>query len=179
MSGNSVLAKTKQKAVFIFLSSKLTPLKTQIFLKHMPGKLQQFIQKTKSKKQEALALEQAVHEKAMSLVPRCELNNDLPESASSEELWKGIHANFAWSFGPSAGKTLKDTKVQFLKWAIRKLKDPVMTICLIELMLREKQIIDVEQMKQASEASVAENAEKETVEAVADDAATESAGADK
>ena len=119
----------------------------------MPGKLQQFIQKTKTKKQEALALEQAVHEKAMSLVPRCELNNDLPESASSEELWKGIHANFAWSFGPSAGKSLKDTKNQFLKWAIRKLKDPVMTICLIELMLREKQIIDVEQMKQASESS--------------------------
>lgn len=168
-----------QKDVYHVSVEQIYPSATHIFLKQMPGKLQQFIQKTKSKKQEALALEQAVHEKAMSLVPRCELNNDLPESASSEELWKGIHANFAWSFGPSAGKSLKDTKVQFLKWAIRKLKDPVMTICLIELMLREKQIIDVEQMKQASEASVADSAEKETVEAVAGDAATESAGADK
>jgi len=134
----------------------------------MPGKLQQFIQKTKTKKQEALAQEQAVHEKAMSLVPRCDLNNDLPESATGEELWRGIHANFAWSFGPSEGKSLKETKNQFLKWAIRKLKDPVMTICLIELMLREKQIINVEEMKQASESAALS-------ESVANDARVEEA----
>jgi hypothetical protein len=143
----------------------------------MPGKLQQFIQKTKTKKQEALAQEQAVHEKAMSLVPRCDLNNDLPESASSEELWKGIHANFVWSFGPSEGKSLKETKNQFLKWAIRKLKDPVMTICLIELMVREKQIINIEEMKQASQlAAVSENVEND---ANTEDANTEDASAEE
>ncbi|MDG2470834.1 MAG: hypothetical protein P8M80_16255 [Pirellulaceae bacterium] len=108
----------------------------------MTGRLQKFVQKTKSIKEEAAALEKEIRQKALQLVPRCELNANLPDDATGEQLWKGIHSNFEWSFGPAKGKTLRKTKTPFLKWAFRKLKDPVRTICHIELMLREKKIID-------------------------------------
>ena len=111
--------------------------------KKMAGRLQQFVRKTKDKKDEEVKLQKEAIDKALSMVPRCELNDSLPEDARPEDLWKAIHANFEWSFGPSKGKSLKDTKSQFIKWAMRKLKDPVRTICHIEMMMREKKIIEL------------------------------------
>ena len=101
----------------------------------MAGRLQQFVKKSKSKKEEEAKRQKEVHEKALAMVPRCELNADLPEDASPANCWKAIQKNFEWSFGPSKGKSLRDTKSQFLKWAMRKLKDPVRTICHIELLV--------------------------------------------
>ena len=109
----------------------------------MAGRLKQFVKKTKDKKDEENKRQQEVIDQALAMVPRCELNADLPEDASGKELWKAVHKNFQWNFGPSKGKSLKDTKTQFLKWAVRKLKDPVRTICHVELMMREKKIITI------------------------------------
>ena len=110
----------------------------------MAGRLRQFVQKTKDKKDEESKRQKEIVDQALSMVPRCELNEDLPEDASNRDLWNAIQKNFEWKFGPSKGKSLKETKTQFLKWAVRKLKDPVRTMCQIELMIREKKLVPVE-----------------------------------
>lgn len=117
----------------------------------MAGRLQQFVQKTKNKKEEEAQRQKEVLEHALSMVPRCELNEDLPDDAAPKQLWKAIQAKFQWNFGPSKGKSLKDTKSQFLKWAMRKLKEPVRSICHIELMMREKQMISLPEPKPENE----------------------------
>ena len=119
----------------------------------MAGHLQQFVQKTKNKKEEEAQRQKEIRDKALSMVPKCELNADLPEGADNADLWKAIHANFEWSFGPSKGKSLRDTKTQFLKWAVRKLKEPVRTICHIELMMREKEFIEIPEPKTVEQES--------------------------
>ena len=128
----------------------------------MAGRLQQFVKKSKSKKEEEAKRQKEVHEKALAMVPRCELNADLPEDASPADCWKAIQKNFEWSFGPSKGKSLRDTKNQFLKWAMRKLKDPVRTICHIELMMREKQFIEIPVQTAPSESAPSEPAPSES-----------------
>ena len=104
----------------------------------MAGRLKQFVKKTKDKKDEEAKRQKEIVDQALAMVPRCELNDDLPEDASNRELWNAIQKKFEWNFGPSKGKSLKDTKTQFLKWAVRKLKDPVRTMCQIELMIRKR-----------------------------------------
>jgi hypothetical protein len=106
----------------------------------MTARLQKFVQETKNKKEEEAQRLKEVREQALSQVPRCALNKELNEEASSEELWQAVQEKFEWNFGPAKGKSLKNTKTAFLKWAMRKLKDPVRTICQIEIMLREKKL---------------------------------------
>lgn len=134
----------------------------------MAGRLRQFVQKTKDKKDEESKRQKEVVDQALAMVPRCELNADLPDDASGRDLWSAIQKNFQWNFGPSKGKSLKDTKTQFLKWAVRKLKDPVRTICHVELMIREKKPITVDVQDQkpvdtnaAAEGSAAEGSTAE------------------
>ena len=117
----------------------------------MAARLQQFVQDTKNKKDEEAQRLKEVRQRALTMVPRCQLNEDLSAEASPEDLWEAIHANFEWSFGPAKGKSLKDTKTQFIKWAMRKLKEPVRTICQIELIIRGKQFIDYSDEQECSD----------------------------
>lgn len=110
----------------------------------MAGKLQQFVKKTKDKKAEEAKRLEELRAKVLSLVPRCELNDELPEDAAPEALWKAVCDNFCWSFGPAKGKSIQDTRTQFIRWAMRKLKDPVKTICHIEYMLRKNEWVDLD-----------------------------------